>query len=185
MVPAYSWVSCVTNPICLRSGLYRILVDGASLKINGSAAGNIKSYEQLYKGGLPRSRRTYDGNGFTRPDIKGDTVNGIERGSPMTENHILETDTLQGTDFVGIFGTALDGFFHQRVEIIEGSIHFAVLKNDIPDFLQRHEDRGRDKLHGNKFACCQYMTEDEPEQDEQNGVFEQIECNTLCKRQGR
>ena len=83
----------------------------------------------------------------------------------------------------GFSGRRSMGFLMSASKLLDGRVHFPVLQDDIPHVLQRPENGGGDELHGDQLAGRQHVAENEPEQDEQDGIFEQVERGPLQERQ--
>src|SRR3546814_9233891 len=56
------------------------------------------------------------------------------------------------------------------------------MQDDRPHVPQRAEDRRRDKLHRDQLARGQLVPEDQPEQNKQDGLLQEIKRSSLEKR---
>src|SRR5690606_19596170 len=76
---------------------------------------------------------------------------------------------------------ALNRFLHQLIKTMDRGFHLAVMEDDIPEVLQRAENRGGYKLHGDQLTGSEHITENKPQQYKENGLPEDIEGSALEK----
>ena len=112
----------------------------------------VKPHQELHQGCLPGTGGTDKGNGLTPFNGKADIADGAVSGGAVFESHVDKFERLHFTQVPRIWRLGLGRFLHQRLEIFQRSLCFAVRKDDIADFLQRAKHKEGENLHGHNLT---------------------------------
>ncbi len=101
----------------------------------------------------------------------------------VAEAHVVETQLGDRPDLDRLRRAPLDRLVHQRLEVQQRGLGFAVRQDDVAQLLQRLEDRHRDELHRNQFARREHVAEDQPQERKQDRQLQQTQGRTLQERE--
>src|SRR4030042_7089905 len=99
----------------------------------------------------------------------------------MAKYNISESNIPQFAHLNRILRPPFNRPVHKLIKAGNRSFHFTVTQNDGPQILQGSEYRSGNELHCYQLTCAQNFSEDEPEKNEQNGLFQNAEQCTLEK----
>ena len=110
-------------------------------------------------------------------------VDGVLGRGAVAEDDVVEPQALDLADVDRVVRPLLGRQLHQLVESLHRGLGLPVDHDEPAQLLQRAEDRVEDDLRRDELAGLEGLAEDEPEQDEQDRLLEQVDDGALEERE--